>query len=226
MTIGRILSVNVGVPRPNPDKELTFTGIDKLPVEHAVEVRAPGPKRTGLHSGVVGDPIGDTRHHGGDDQAVYAYAREDYDWWERELGRDLPGGWFGDNLTTVDVDVTGALIGEVWRIGDRLELQPTFGRIPCMTFQAKMGMRGWIKRFTRTNRTGAYLRVITPGPVRAGDRVEVVHRPDRSLSIADAFRIYVSEPESLALLLDAEALPAGLKEEVADRVGPSAPNPA
>ena len=226
MTIGRVLSVNVGIPRPNPDKELRFTGIDKLPVEHAVEVRAPGPKRTGLHSGLVGDPIGDPEHHGGDDQAVYAYAREDYDWWERELGRDLPGGYFGDNLTTVDVDVTGALIGEVWRIGDRLELQPTFGRIPCMTFQAKMGLRGWVKRFARTNRTGTYLRVHTPGPVRAGDRVEVVHRPGRGISIADAFRIYMFEPDSLGRLLDVEDLPADLRDEVADRVARYAPDPA
>ncbi|MET0419244.1 MAG: MOSC domain-containing protein, partial [Actinoplanes sp.] len=158
----KVLAVNVGVARPNPAKRADLTGIDKLPVDHAVQVRAPGPKHVGLHSGVVGDPIGDTKHHGGDDQAVYAYAREDYDWWEEELGRELPGGFFGENLTTTGIDVNGALIGEVWRIGDTLELQPTFGRIPCSTFQAKMGEPQWLKRFARENRTGAYLRVVTP----------------------------------------------------------------
>ncbi|HEX9999520.1 MAG TPA: MOSC domain-containing protein [Actinoplanes sp.] len=218
MTSGKVLTVNVGVARPNPAKKLKFTGIDKVPVDEAVEVRAPGPKTIGLHSGLIGDPIGDPKHHGGDDQAVYAYAREDYDWWEGELGRTLPGGHFGENLTTVGLDVNGAVIGEVWRVGDRLELQPTFGRIPCATFQAKMGERGWVKRFSRTNRTGAYLRVVTPGAVRAGDPIEVVRRPEHGVTIAEAFRIYMHEPESLARLLDAPELPADLLAEVADRL--------
>jgi MOSC domain-containing protein YiiM len=218
MTDGKVLSVNVGVARPNPAKKLGLTGIDKVPVDHPVEVRAPGPKRTGLHSGVVGDPIGDVRHHGGDDQAVYAYAREDYDWWEATLGRALPGGYFGENLTTVGLDVNGASIGEVWRVGDTVELQPTFGRIPCATFRVKMGERGWLKRFTQANRTGAYLRVLTPGEVRAGDPIAVVSRPARSLTIAEAFRIYMLEPESLARLLDAEGLPAEMAVEVRRRI--------
>src|SRR5690242_15097053 len=138
MTDGKVLSVNVGVARPNPAKRNGgLTGIDKLPVDHAVDVRAPGPKTTGLHSGVVGDPIGDIKHHGGDDQAVYAYSREDYDWWEASLDRPLPPGMFGENMTTVGLDLNETRIGEVWRIGDVLELQTTFGRIPCATFGAK-----------------------------------------------------------------------------------------
>ena len=219
MTDGKVLTVNVGVARPNPAKRSTgFTGIDKLPVDDAVQVRAPGPKRTGLHSGVIGDPIGDIEHHGGDDQAVYAYAREDYDWWESELGRSLPNGYYGENLTTLGLDLTGTLIGEVWRLGDTLELQPTFGRIPCATFQTKMGERGWLKRFARVNRTGTYLRVVTPGPVRAGDPIQIVHRPVRSVPVAEAFHIYMHEPASLARLLEAEGLPDDLRAEVEDRV--------
>jgi MOSC domain-containing protein YiiM len=214
----KVLSVNVAVPRPNPAKSLGMTGIDKRPVDHPVEVRSPGPKRIGLHSGLVGDAIGDVEHHGGNDQAVYAYAREDYDWWEAELGRGLPGGLFGENLTTTGVDVNGALIGEVWRIGAELELQPTFGRIPCATFQARMAERSWTKRFAVANRTGAYLRVVTPGEVRPGDPIEIVHRPARSVSIAEAFHVYMFDPSSLSRLLDAEALPAGLREEVEDRL--------
>jgi MOSC domain-containing protein YiiM len=214
----KVLSVNVGVPRSNPAKKLGMTGIDKRPVHDPVYVRPPGPKTTGLHSGLVGDPIGDIKHHGGDDQAVYAYAREDYDWWERELGRQLAGGAFGENLTTTGIDVNGALIGEIWRIGEVLELQPTFGRIPCATFQARMQEPRWLKRFTQENRTGAYLRVITPGQVRAGDPIEVVYRPASSVSIAEAFRVYMLEPQSLARLLDAEALPADLREEVEERL--------
>jgi MOSC domain-containing protein YiiM len=181
-------------------------------------VRAPGPKTTGLHSGLVGDPIGDIKSHGGNDQAVYAYAREDYDWWEQELGRQLAPGAFGENLTTAGIDVNGALIGEVWQVGDELELQATFGRIPCATFQARMEEPHWLKRFTQQNRTGAYLRVITAGHVRAGDPITVTYRPAKSVSIAEAFHIYMLEPSSLARLLDAEAPPEGLREEVEDRL--------
>src|SRR3954453_22091459 len=103
--MSRIVSVNLAVPEPNPAKGVGLTGLNKRPVDRLVTVRAPGPKTTGLHSGLVGDQIFDIAHHGGDDQAVYAYAREDYDWWEERLDRILPGGMFGENLTTAEVDV-------------------------------------------------------------------------------------------------------------------------
>lgn len=209
MTVGSVLSVNVGVPRPNPAKKLAMTGIDKQPVAQPVLVSAPG--RAKGRSGVAGDPIGDTAHHGGDDQAVYAYAREDYDWWETELSRPLEAGAFGENLTTAGVQVNDAVIGEVWRVGGGLELATTFGRIPCATFQAKMGEPHWTKRFALVNRTGAYLRVVTPGEVRAGDPIEIIHRPARGVSIADAFRIVMHEPSELERLLEAEGLTDDLR---------------
>jgi MOSC domain-containing protein YiiM len=214
----RILSVNLAVPEMSTAKRVGITGINKRPVGHPVMVRPPGPKTTGLHSGLVGDQIFDVAHHGGDDQAVYAYAREDYDWWQGQLGRELPGGLFGDNLTTSGVDVTGAVIGEHWRIGADLVLAPTFGRIPCATFQAKMGEPRWLKRFTRENRPGAYLRVVTPGQVRAGDPVEVVERPRHGVTVGHAFRAYMTEPELLPGLLEIEELPDGLRAELEDRL--------
>jgi MOSC domain-containing protein YiiM len=211
----KVLSVNVAVPRPNPAKNLAMTGIDKLPVDHAVAVSAPGERG---RSGVAGDRIGDVDHHGGDRQAVYAYAREDLDWWERELGRPIAGGTFGENLTTAGVDVNGALIGSVWRIGAELELRTTFGRIPCSTFEARMGEHRWVKRFAEANRTGAYLRVVTPGSVRAGDRIEIVHQPVRSLTIAEAFGIYMFQPESLHRLLEIDSIDGALRADVDHRL--------
>ncbi|HWB35750.1 MAG TPA: MOSC domain-containing protein [Rugosimonospora sp.] len=209
--MSHVLTVNLGVPEPNSAKSIGVTGIDKQPVDRAVEVRAPGPKHGGAGSGLVGDAILDVAHHGGDDQAVYAYAREDYAWWEAELGRPLRNGLFGENLTTGGVDVCGALVGERWRIGDELELQTTFGRIPCVTFQAKMGEPQWIKRFTRANRTGTYLRVVRPGLVRPGDPVTVVHRPSHGVTIAEAFRAWMLEPELLPRLLEVEELADEIK---------------
>src|SRR5689334_4833402 len=97
--MAHVLTVNVAHPRPNPDNAHTVTGIDKRPAPSALAVRAPGPKH-GLGSGLVGDTIGDRSVHGGDDQAVYAYAREDLDDWQTELDRRIANGVFGENLTT------------------------------------------------------------------------------------------------------------------------------
>jgi MOSC domain-containing protein YiiM len=216
--MGRVLSVNVAVPEPSTARGVGITGINKQPVDGPVTVRAPGPKTTGLHSGLVGDQIFDVDHHGGDEQAVYAYAREDYDWWQAQLDRVLPGGIFGENLTTADVDVSGAVIGEMWRIGDSLVLQPTFGRIPCATFQAKMAEPHWSKTFTRENRPGAYLRVVERGDVKAGDPVQIVDRPAHGVTIADAFRAYMTEPELLAELLKVEGLPDELRATLCRRM--------
>ncbi|HEX7836199.1 MAG TPA: MOSC domain-containing protein, partial [Kofleriaceae bacterium] len=101
-----VLSVNVGQAQPSEHSSIRVTGIDKRPVTNAVAVRAPGSKRDGLGSGLVGDMICDRRYHGGDDQAVYAYAREDLDRWAGELGRPLASGAFGENLTTTGLDIT------------------------------------------------------------------------------------------------------------------------
>lgn len=218
MTASRILSVNVAIPERSTAKHVGITGINKQPVSHPVQVRAPGPKTTGLHSGLVGDQIFDVEHHGGDDQAVYAYAREDYDWWQEQLGRELPGGLFGENLTTAGVDVNGSVIGEKWRIGAELILEPTFGRIPCATFQAKMREPRWVKRFARENRPGAYLRVVAPGAVRAGDPVQVVDRPAHGITIGYAFRAWMSEPELLPELLKVDGLPVELRADIERRL--------
>ena len=156
-------SVNVGRPQPNPYKETRATGIGKQPQHGPVELRAPGPKHGGLGSGVVGDFIGDVAHHGGDGQAVYAFQREDLDRWAERLGRELPNGFFGENLTTVDLEVNEARIGERWQIGDEVVLQVTSARIPCSTFRGWVGEKGWLKTFTADARPGAYLSVVAPG---------------------------------------------------------------
>ncbi|MBX7547274.1 MOSC domain-containing protein [Streptomyces sp. NPDC004232] len=200
----KVLTVNLGRPQPVPytDQAQGVTGIDKKPADGPVRVAAPGPKGTGA-SGLAGDAVCDLRHHGGDEQAVYAFAREDLDDWERELGRSLANGCFGENLTTRGLDVSGALIGERWRVGAELVLEVTSGRIPCRTFQGHLGERSWVRRFTRKAVTGAYLRVIEPGEIRSGDPVEIVHRPDHGVTAAMEFRATTTERELLPRLLAA-----------------------
>jgi MOSC domain-containing protein YiiM len=212
-----LLSVNVGKPRPNPWKRLSTTGIDKRPVEGPVTVTAPGPKGTGA-VGLAGDRVYDVRHHGGTDQAVYAYAREDLDRWAVELDRTLPNGVFGENLTTLGLDVNDALIGERWRIGGDVVLEVSCPRIPCATFQGWLEQEGWIKRFTQAALPGAYLRVIEPGDIQAGDPVELAYRPGHEVTIALVFRAMTREPELLPLLPPADALPLTIKETVRARI--------
>ncbi|WP_089158350.1 MOSC domain-containing protein [Micromonospora sp. NBS 11-29] len=212
-----VLSVNVGRPRPNPWKGIESTGIDKRPVDGPVHVTAPGPKGTG-EVGLAGDRVYDVAHHGGTDQAVYAYAREDLDRWAGELGRPLGNGSFGENLTTAGLDVNGALIGERWRIGADLVLEVSTTRIPCGTFQGWLGERGWLRRFTDAVVPGAYLRVISPGSVAAGDPVEIVHRPDHDVTVALLFRAVMREPELLPRLTVADALPEEDKERIRRRL--------
>src|ERR1700758_2647392 len=100
---GTVLSVNIAARTTytdaGEDPGGRPTGIGKLPVTHPVRIEAPGPKGVG-GSGIIGDNVCDLRHHGGDDQAVYAYSREDLDDWERETGQSLANGCFGENLTT------------------------------------------------------------------------------------------------------------------------------
>ena len=201
--MGQLLSVNVGHPEPNPYKDTRSTGIGKRPVAGPVEVRAPGPKQGGLGSGLVGDFIGDGKHHGGDLQAVYAFQREDLDAWQRRLGRELPDGSFGENLTTVGIDANESLVGEVWQVGDHVQLKVTSPRIPCGTFRGWMGERGWARTFTADGRPGTYLSVLVPGTIRAGDPVEVVSRPAHAVTAALVFRATTTERDLLPQLLAA-----------------------
>ncbi len=196
-----VLSINVGSSVEFDQTDVGHTGIGKHPVQGPVDVRAPGPRGVG-GSGVVGDQISDLRRHGGDDQAVYAYAREDLDEWSVELGRDLRPGLFGENLTTAGLDVCGARIGERWRIGALL-LQATSPRMPCRTFAGVMEEDGWVKTFTRRGLPGTYFRVLEPGTITAGDEITIEHRPDHDVTVALAFRALTLEPDLLPSLLAA-----------------------
>src|SRR5487761_1574418 len=149
----RVVSVNTGGEvAADWGGGLRRTAIDKRPAASAVAVGALG---------LAGDEQADKVNHGGPDQAVYAYAREDLDWWAGRLGRELRGGMFGENVTTEGLDVSGAVIGETWRLGG-VVVQVTSPRIPCVVFRNWMDEKGWIREFRAAGRPGAYLRVLQP----------------------------------------------------------------
>ncbi|HEY2551722.1 MAG TPA: MOSC domain-containing protein [Streptosporangiaceae bacterium] len=199
MGLARVVSVNVG-----READLVIGG---KPARSAIDKRpAGGPVEVGL-LGLAGDECADKENHGGPDQAVYAYAREDLDWWTERLGRELRNGAFGENLTTSGLDVTGAAIGERWRVGTAV-VQVTSPRIPCVTFRSWMDEESWVRRFAAAGRPGAYLRVLVPGVVMAGDDAEVLGRPDPLVSVADSMRAYYGDQELMRRVL-----------QVADRGG-------
>jgi MOSC domain-containing protein YiiM len=207
-----IESVNVGAVRPYRGKS-GHSGIDKLPVDGPVRIDVPGWGASGL----AGDAIVDKPHHGGPDQAVYAYAREDLEVWAGQLGRPIRGGFFGENLTTVGLEVTGAVVGETWRVGT-VTLQVTSPRIPCATFTDQMQRARWVKEFTAHGVPGAYLRVLEPGEVRAGDEVTVLDRPASPVTVGLMFRALTGEPDLLPLLVDAPLVPEDIRAAAARRV--------
>jgi MOSC domain-containing protein YiiM len=199
-----VRSVNAGAAETIPGMKRP-TGICKRPVDR-IEVRDPGPKRGGLGSGVVGDHIGSRKHHGGETQAVYAFAREELDWWGAELDRDLEDGMFGENLTTSGLDVDTAEVGEQWRVGATL-LEVCGPRVPCATFAKHMAERAWVRRFAERGLTGAYLAVREPGVIRPGDPVEVVRRPGHGLTVPMFFRAAMGDRALAEVFLGAEVLP-------------------
>jgi MOSC domain-containing protein YiiM len=200
-----VLSINVGGVRP-VEWGATPAGsaIDKRPVR--------GPVTVG-RLGLAGDEQADRKHHGGVDQAVYAYAREDLDFWAGEAGRDLRAGQFGENLTTAGVEVTGAVIGERWRVGTAV-LEVSAPRIPCRVFASWMEESHWVKRFTAAGRPGAYLRVVVTGELAAGDPVVVEHRPTHGVTVGETFRALSGEHALAGRLLLAAELPAKVRDKV------------
>ncbi len=168
------------------------TAIDKRAVADLVEV---------TRGGLAGDEQADQEHHGGPDQALYAYAQEDADHWTQALHRDLPPGSFGENLRVDGLDVTGSRIGERWRIGTDVEVQVTAPRIPCKVFSNFLDVPDLVTRFLSAGRPGAYLRVLTTGRIAAGDRVTVLERPDHDVTVADVLRIHTRDRHEADRLL-------------------------
>ncbi|MGH3872236.1 MAG: MOSC domain-containing protein [Pseudonocardiaceae bacterium] len=190
---GRVVSVNVGVPREVSWRgRIVHTAIFKDPVDGRVPVHGVN---------LAGDDQADREVHGGPDKAVYIYADEDLQWWAGRLGRQLPPGVFGENLTVTGIAVTGAVIGERWRVGT-VELEVCGPRVPCYKLGIRMGDDGYPRRFAAAGRPGAYLRILVGGSVGAGDEVVVAHRPDHGVTVgavAHAFHHdHTRAPEILA----------------------------
>jgi MOSC domain-containing protein YiiM len=213
-----VLSVNVGLPRlvDFETSSLPESAIEKHPVD--------GPVRITTH-GVEGNACADTVNHGDEYMRVYAYSREDYQWWEDELATPLPPGRFAEQLTTEGIDLNAAEVGETWRVGTAT-LQIAHVRIPCQTFKGWMGRTGhdttaWVRRFALAGRPGPYLRVLEEGVVAAGDPIAVLDRPGHGVTVATMFRALMLEPALLPDLLLVDDLKPWVRRRALEAAGAS-----
>jgi MOSC domain-containing protein YiiM len=187
----RVVSVNVGRPAPlATGRRVVPSAIVKPPVSGPVAVRGVN---------LAGDEQADKVHHGGPDQAVYAYASEDAAYWGELIGRELGPGAFGENLTLAGVDVSGARIGERWRIGTA-ELRVAGPRVPCFKLEANLGVPGFQRAFLQAGRPGAYLAITREGVLEAGDAVEIVQRPEHDVTVALVLEALLIDRRRLAEL--------------------------
>jgi len=209
-TKGKVLSINVGQVREfEYNGHPARSGIWKSPVSDRVAVRGVN---------LQGDDQADRKVHGGPDKAVYAYAVEDTHWWEGELGRRLQPGSFGENLTTENIDVTGALVGERWQIGSAT-FEVSEPRVPCWRLGVRMEDKMFPRRFTKALRPGAYLRILVEGEIGTGDEIQIISRPDHDLSIGDMFRIFSRDRDEMARFLGVPQMSEAWKRWAEERIG-------
>jgi MOSC domain-containing protein YiiM len=206
-----VVSVNVGRPRPvQSGRRTVSTAIWKTPVEGRVAVRGVN---------VDGDDQADRSVHGGRDKAVYAYASEEIRRWRDELGRDLGAAPFGENLTTAGIDVSGALVGERWRIGTTL-LEVVQPRLPCFKLGLRMGDPAFVRRFAQASRPGAYLRIVEEGELGAGDAIEVdvAGLPDHGVTMRLISDAILLDHALIPQVLEARTLLPSLRDWMTQRV--------
>lgn len=204
-----VLSLNVGLPKVIGTRRgaPVLSAIHKEPVDGRLPVRGVN---------VDGDLQADLSVHGGPDKAIYAYATEDLAWWSEELGRAVPAGMMGENLTTQGIDCTGAVIGERWRSGDLL-LEVCQPRLPCFKLGLHFDDPRMLKRFTQASRPGAYLRIVEEGEVGAGDTIEIVDRPDHGVTVQVVSEAILKDISLAPRALEAQQLAAGLADWLAER---------
>ncbi len=214
----KLISIQVGIPRTvQIDGQEVATSIFKKPME----------KRIPLHwLNLEGDKQADLSVHGGRDKTVYAYPSEHYPFWEKELpGVDLPWGAFGENFTTAGLLENTVCIGDRFTIGTA-EVVVTQPRIPCFKLNLKFDRDDMAKRFLASRRSGFYLRVLREGEVGSGDKIVRIHQDENRVSVSDALRVYLHEPNSNELARRArqvEYLSATWREKFRQMINPHQP---
>jgi MOSC domain-containing protein YiiM len=186
-----IETVSVAAPRLVRWKDRdVLTSIFKTPVAGPVEVH---------RHNLEGDRQSDLAVHGGEYKAVYAYAAEDYGWWRAALGHDLETANFGENLTIRGLSGSPIHVGDVFRAG-AAELEATEPRLPCYKLGIRFGDPRIVKAFADARRWGVYFRVVTEGPLSAGDSFERIHADPAAIPVSDVARVFLFDRDDASTI--------------------------
>jgi MOSC domain-containing protein YiiM len=186
----RVVSINAGPLQPlGVQREVIKTGFYKGPCEGEVRVAQIGIE-------------GDARVACATDmnRAVFFYQSSYYDQWRSELGRDLPYGTIGENITFDGPDDKDFFLGDILRIGSTV-LRITQPRFPCRKLTARMQEGDdFPLRYLKSGRLGFFCNVIDEGTMSAGDPIALVHREADPYPLTEFARVTFLEPR------DAEGL--------------------
>jgi ferredoxin-NADP reductase/MOSC domain-containing protein YiiM len=174
---GRLLSVNVGLPRDVPwHGQVVHTAVWKRPVD--------GPRQA-RRLNIDGDGQGDLAGHGGEQRAVFVYQIESYRYWQEQLGRDdFEYGQFGENFTVGGLADHDVCIGDRYEIGEAL-FEVTQPRVTCYRVGIRMNEPRMPAMLVSHHRPGFYFRVLREGAVQAGDEIVQVASGPESVTVAD-----------------------------------------
>ena len=202
-----VVSVQVGRTAPlGPDG--VASAFVKRPVEGPVAVATLG---------LAGDQQADPAVHGGPEKAVYGYAMANYAPWRRDLPEHTPlwvPGGLGENLTIDGIDEATEHVGDIVRIGGAT-LQVTQPRQPCYKFALRFADKRMPKAMVANGRSGWYYRVLEAGTLEAGDRVDLLERPNPGWPVARFNRFIAAKAaaiEDYAELARLPGLAAGWRE--------------
>ncbi len=215
----KLLSINVAEPQVVLDYgRRVETGIFKK--------RVAGPVRVRFRN-LDGDRQADLRVHGGPNKAVYAYTRENIEYWGKRLRRDdLGPGTFGENLTVEELFETDVAIGDEFEIGTA-RFQVSQPRLPCYKLGIALGRPEFPKTFQRSRRTGFYLRVLREGIISQDDEIRRFPTADAEpVTVAEMVRIISARrpsAEDVGRALKLAALSEGWKRQIMEKMARGAP---
>jgi MOSC domain-containing protein YiiM len=189
----------------NFQNELVTTGIFKMPVSGRVRLRKLN---------LDGDKQADLTVHGGADKAIYAYPKEHYNYWKKELpGTSLPWGMFGENFTTQGMFEETVNVGDQFQVGTA-KVVATQPRMPCYKLGVKFGRMDIIKKFLASGLTGVYFKVMKEGDLEQGDEIKLIKKDENKVTIKDIVRLYTVNKDDLQTMeraVKVKDLPNGWK---------------
>ena len=177
MSMARLVSVNVGLPRDIEWRShIVHTGIWKEPVRGRCRA-----SRLQLD----GDGQGDLAGHGGEQRAVFVYQLESYRYWQERLKRnDFVHGQFGENFTVEGLSDDAVCIGDRYQIGSAV-FEITQPRVTCYRVGIRMNEPLMPALLTSSGRPGFYFRVLREGNVGAGDDIVKVGEATERMTVAE-----------------------------------------